>query len=174
VSPSSLLFLLVRVTHVFLAAIWIGAAVYTSYFLMPAIAESGPAGGQVMAAVMRRGVTRFLGIVAGTTIVTGIYLYWRFTGGFDPGVSGSRTGMVFGIGGVAGILAGIVGGGVIGRGAGQLQAIGGRLASLGEGPERAALLRQAGAVQRRMAVGGKVLILLQVIALALMAIGHYV
>lgn len=81
---------------------------------------------------------------------------------------------MFGIGGVAGILAGGVGGGVIGRGAAQLHAMGGRLASVGEGAERAALLQQMGAIQRRMAIGGKVLILLQAIALAMMAIGHYV
>ena len=173
-SPGSLLFLVVRVLHVFLAAVWIGAAVFTSYFLMPAIAESGPAGGQVMAAVARRGITRFLAIVAGTTIVTGIYLYWRFTGGFDPGVSASRSGMVFGAGGVAGIFAAIIGGAVVGRGANELVESGGRMASLSEGPERAALLQRMGGLRQRVAAAGKMVLLLQVIALTLMVIGHYV
>ena len=173
-SPSSLLFLVLRVLHVLTAAVWLGSAIYATYFLAPAVVEAGPAGGQVMAGVLRRGVSRFLGIVAAVTVLTGIYLYWRFTGGFDPGVSGSRTGIVFGMGGVAGILAGVIGGAVVGRSAGQLQESGARLAGLGEGPERAALLQRMGALQRRMAAGSKILIALQVVALVLMAIGHYV
>jgi uncharacterized membrane protein len=98
---NAITFLLIRVSHVLLAAIWLGAVVYTAVFVMPAVAESGPAGGQVMGAIARRGLTAFLGVVAGLTIVSGVWLYWRFTGGFDPAVSASTGGMAFGIGGAA-------------------------------------------------------------------------
>src|SRR5262245_47681375 len=171
---NALLFLFVRVLHVLLAAVWIGSVVYMAAFLGPAVEESGPAGGQVMAALARRGLTRFFGVLGGVTIVSGIWLYWRFTGGFDPGVSASRSGMAFGVGGVAGVIAGIIGGAVVGRGANELVASGARMAGLPEGAERAALAQRMAALRQRMATGTNVMIVLQVIALALMAIGHYI
>jgi len=171
---NAITFLLIRVSHVLLAAIWLGAVVYTAVFVMPAVAESGPAGGQVMGAIARRGLTAFLGVVAGLTIVSGVWLYWRFTGGFDPAVSASTGGMAFGIGGAAGILAGVVGGAVVGRSANELMASAGRMASVPEGPERGALAQRMAALRQRMATGTYILIVLQVIAVALMAIGHYI
>jgi hypothetical protein len=55
--------------------------------------------------------------VAAATVATGVYLLWRFTGGFDAGVITSHAGLAFGTGGAAGILAGVVGGAVVGRNA---------------------------------------------------------
>jgi uncharacterized iron-regulated membrane protein len=47
-------------------------------------------------------------------VLSGIYLLWRFTGGFDGGVLATHAGRAFSIGGAAGILA-LVGGAIIGR-----------------------------------------------------------
>jgi len=58
---SAVIFLLIRVSHILLAAVWLGAVVYTAVFVMPAVAESGPAGGQVMDATARRGLTPISG-----------------------------------------------------------------------------------------------------------------
>ena len=169
-----IVFLSIRVLHVLLAAIWIGAGVYTAVFLTPAVAAAGPAGGQVMVGIVRRGLNAFLGTVGGLTIVSGIWLYWRFTGGFDPGVSSSTGGMAFSIGGVAGILAGVIGGAIVGRSASEMMASAGKMPSLPDGPERGALAQRMAALRQRMATGTYVMIVLQVIALALMAIGHYI
>jgi len=79
---SAVIFLLIRVSHILLAVVWLGAVVYTAVFVMPAVAESGPAGGQVMDAIARRGLTPFLAVVAGLTIVSGV---WR------PGPDGHRA-----------------------------------------------------------------------------------
>jgi len=109
------LFLSLRAAHVLLAAVWVGATVFTSILLMPVIESSGPIGGQIMQSLEKKGMTAFFGAMGGITVLTGIYLYWRFTGGFDPEVSRSHAGMAFGIGGVCGLLAVIIGGSVIGR-----------------------------------------------------------
>jgi len=127
-----------------------------------------------MAALARRRINPFIASIAGMTIVTGIYLYWHFTGGFDPEVSKSHAGMAFGIGGVAGIIAGIIGGAVVGRGAEQMLNIGAQAAKLGDGPEKAALLQRMTALRERVTTAAKIVIVLQTIALSLMAVGHYI
>jgi uncharacterized membrane protein len=116
-TAATALFLLLRVAHVLLAALWVGAVAFTSFFLMPALQDSGPAAGPVMGALMRRKIHVYISSIGGTTVVTGLYLYYRFTGGFDPALSGSMGARVFGLGGVAGIAALIIGGAVVSRSA---------------------------------------------------------
>src|SRR5215467_2277437 len=104
-----------RAVHVLLPAVGIGATVFTSILLMPGIEGWGAIGGQLMQNLEKKGMTPFFAALGGTTVLTGIYLYWHFTGGFDPEVSRSHAGMAFGIGGLCGLLAVIIGGSVIGR-----------------------------------------------------------
>jgi len=167
------LFLSLRAAHVLLAAVWIGATVFTSFLLMPVIENSGPAGGQLMQGLERKGMTAFFAALGGTTVLTGIYLFWRFTGGFDPEVSRSHAGMAFGIGGVAGIIAVIIGGSVIGRSSRKMLALMEQLPKATDA-QKGGLMREADALRQRMKSFGAIVLLLQVIALLLMAVGHYI
>ena len=127
-----------------------------------------------MGAIGRRGLNRYIGALGGVTVLTGIYLYWRFTGGFSPELSASRGAMVFGTGGIAGVLAVITGGAVVGRNAARMEALGGKAVALPEGSERASLMAQSAAARDRVLTGARIVLVLQMIALACMAIGHYV
>jgi len=164
---NSTLFLIVRAAH----AIWIGSHIFSTFMLMPAIDESGPSGGQVMMRINARGIVAYMFSVALLTLASGLVLFWRFTGGFDPAVAATHAGMAFGFGGTAGILAGAVGGGVIGRNAKRVVAIAGRLASLPDGAEKTSLVWQAAALRRRMKLGSQLVTVLQVVAVVLMALG---
>ena len=166
-------FLTMRVLHVLLAAIWVGATVFTTFLLMPVIESSGPAGGQVMMGLNRRKLTPFFAAMGGSTVLTGIYLYWRFTGGFDPEVSRTNAGLAFGIGGVAGILAVIVGGSVVGRSANKLMTLMEQAMKLPE-VQRGPLMKEAESLRQRMKSAGSIVLVMQVIALILMALGHYI
>lgn len=170
----TLLFLTIRVVHVLLAALWLGSAGFVAFLLMPAMEDTGPAGVPMMGAIARRGLNAFMGSLGGITVLTGIYLYWRLTGGFDPALSATRAAMVFGTGGVAGILSVIIGGAVVGRNVRLMGTLGGKAMSMPEGPERAGLMTQMAAARGRAATGGRILLVLQAIALVCMAIGHYV
>src|SRR5690349_12869823 len=139
---ATVIFLTLRAAHVLLAAIWIGATVFTSILLMPVIEGSGPMGGQIMANLERKGMTKFFASIGGTAVLTGIYLYWHFTGGFDPTVSRTNAGMAFGVGGAAGLIALIIGGAVIGRSSRKVLAIMGQVATASE-PQKAALIQEA-------------------------------
>jgi len=173
-NTSSLLFLIVRPLHVLLAAVWIGSGVFMGIMLMPTIEASGPAGGAIMIGMNRKGLVPFFAAISGITVLTGIYLFWRFTGGFDPEISRSHAGMAFGIGGVAGILAAIIGGSVVGRASKQLVEIMTRAMSMPDGAEKGGLMKTAEGLRQRIKSAGNIVLVLQVIALVLMALGHYI
>src|SRR5437016_1076394 len=48
------LLLVLRFSHVFFGALWVGMMAFQTFFLMPALAEVGPESGKFMAALMRR------------------------------------------------------------------------------------------------------------------------
>ncbi len=168
------LFLTIRVLHVLLAAVWFGAAFAMMFFVIPAIKDAKAAGGVVMAAVQRRKYPMIMQSIAGLTVLTGFYLYWRFTGGFDPVLSGSMGGRVFGTGGVAGILALVIGASIVGRTMAKIGDTMAKVATMPDGPEKAALVASIGPMQARAEKFGKLAIALMVIAIVTMSIGHYV
>jgi uncharacterized membrane protein len=167
-------FLAIRAAHVMMAALWIGATVFASALLMPAIDASGPVGGQLMLRLNRRGFHIYMAAISMTTLASGLYLFWRFTGGFDLSVSASHAGLVFGAGGVAGVVAGVIGGAVVGRSGKQLQHLLGHAITIADDQTHRALLRRVETLKRRMKIGTRVVIGLQTVALVCMAVGHYV
>lgn len=167
-------FLTLRVLHILLATFLVGASVATTLFFAPAIKDARGAGGVVMAGIAKRGFMIFMSSVSGLTTLTGIYLYYHFTSGFDPVISGSMPGRVFGTGGLAGILVTIIGGAVIGRNAKKVVALMEKAGPLPDGPEKNLLLQQAAQCQRTMATYGKVSLVLMVIAVVCMSVGHYI
>ena len=170
---NTILFLALRVTHVLCAAVWIGSTGYHLLLLTPVIEQAGSAGGQVMLRLGNR-LGAYMATLSVVTILSGVYLLWRFTGGFDPAVSATHAGVAFGVGGVAGILAGVVGGVVVGRSAEQMMKIMTESISLADGPEKAALMQRAATCRQRMNGGTRAVLALQTTALVLMTLGHYV
>jgi hypothetical protein len=173
-SISSLAFLAVRALHVLLAAAWVGTTAFIYLVLSPALEDVGPSSVTLMAALGRRGLDALMGSVGGLTVVTGIWLYWHFTGGFDPAASATMSARVFGAGGAAGILALIVGGAVVGRTARKMTHLAAKVGATTDVAQRTAISAEVAALKRRMSVWGKTVLALQVVALICMAIGHYV
>jgi hypothetical protein len=170
---SLFLFLGLRALHVLLAATWIGSTIFISTLLAPAVDASGSSGGQVMMNINRRGITAYMGALGGLTIVTGLYLLWHFAGSLGS-VTASHAGIAFGVGGTSGILAGIIGGGVVGRSGVRIATLMREAAGLPDGPAKAELMGRSVPLHRRMKIGTRVVIGLQLVALVLMAVGHYV
>jgi uncharacterized membrane protein len=168
------LFLTLRVFHVLFAAAWLGGAVFTAFFLMPAMQEAGPDAGKVMAALMRRKLPAYIASVSGLTVVTGLYLYWHFTSGFDPALSASRGGQVFGAGGLLGIVAFILAASGVSRSMKQMMKLMGQAASTTDASARSALIERATALRRRARTFATIVAVLLIFAIMAMAAGHYV
>lgn len=66
--------------HVAFGIVWAGGAIAISLFIIPAVVEAGPAGGAVMAGVVKRRLPTFLTFAAAIVVLTGLRLYMiRFT-----------------------------------------------------------------------------------------------
>ena len=171
---TSSVFLTLRVFHILFAAIWLGAVVFISMILMPVLEQAGPEGGAIMGRLEHRGLTKFMASIAGLTILTGIALYWRLTGGFDAGMSSTTEAKVFGAGAVLGLAAAIIGGAVVGRSAKRAAALGAKAASLPDGKEKAAVFAEIQQVRGRLVTFGRIVLILLVLTVTLMSVGHYV
>jgi len=136
------------------------------------VRDVGPAGGQFMITLQRRKLHAFMALTALLTVLTGIWLYWVFTAGLQAQVMFSPGGLAFGIGGLCGLLAMILGGAIMGRGFARMTAISGQMASASEA-ERASHMQEMAALRGRLNLASKFILLLMIVALLLMAVGHY-
>jgi hypothetical protein len=168
------LFLSLRVLHVLLGAAWLGAAVLLSFFLMPAVQDVGPDGGKVVIALVGRRLDAYIASIAGLTVLSGLYLYWHFTDGFDPSISSTMGGQVFGAGGVLGLVSAIIGGRVVARNMKKAVALMTQSTGVADAAARSALMAQAMLYRQKAATGGRVVAFLLIVTIMLMALGHYV
>lgn len=101
--------IVLRFVHVVSGAIWVGMMAFMTLFLMPALNEAGPEGGKLMAALQRRRVPVYLPILAVVTIVSGLWLFQRLSGGQFTALLATPTGLALGLGGLASILGFVIG-----------------------------------------------------------------
>ncbi len=167
------IFVAVRTLHILVAALWVGAGLFLTLFLMPTLRQLGTGGDTVHDGLERRGMGGFMAAVAVLTVLSGVWLYWVMTSGFDRSVIASNRGIMFGLGGLAGLLAAIIGGAVIGRGLKQIQELGRHLAGLTDDAERDAHLQTLARLRLRTARASLCDSVLLVTALLLMTLGHY-
>jgi uncharacterized membrane protein len=150
--------LTIRVVHVLGACIWLGAAFFIAWFLMPAMREAGPDGGKVMAAVQKRGWVVLMPVIATITVLTGFWLYRPYMG------AEGNAAKYLGFGGVLGVIALVIGGGVVGRSMSKAD-------KLSANP---ATMAQAGALRARAMTWVRIMSVLVIVTAILMTIAMYV
>jgi uncharacterized membrane protein len=164
------IYLMIRVLHVLMGAVWVGWTVFLVMFLQPAVLETGPEGAKVMAAVERRGFVASIPIVAALSILSGLWLYWRYTAGFSPSISQSHAGMAFGAGGALAIISAILGGAVVSRLAKKANTLSQEAATMPEGANRTAKVAGALELRTRMLAFTRIIAVLLITTVALMSI----
>jgi uncharacterized membrane protein len=167
------IFLSVRVLHILLGATWMGMAFFVVVFLMPAVRDAGPAGGQVMMGIGKRRLPAFIASISGLTVLTGLWLYWRYTDGFSPAGSATMGARIFGAGGVLGIIATALAGAVVGKNMKRAIALGTELQTA-EPSRHAGLVTQIATHRDKAAGGARIVLALLIATFILMAMGHYV
>ena len=163
-----------RLVHVLAGVFWVGAALFTAFFLAPSLRAAGPAAGPVMqqiAPVRRLPLYMITGMAL--TILSGISLYWRASGGFSNGWMGTGPGMAFGTGGALAILAGLIGVTVASPAARRSGALAAAMGKAG-GPPSAEQAAEMQRLQRRMALGMTLVAWLLLLATAAMAVARYI
>lgn len=159
-----------RIIHIFGGVFWAGSAFLLVGFLSPAVAQAGPAGPKVMQRLILG--TRFTivtTLAAILAVLSGLLLYWRASNGLQGAWISTGTGIIFTLGGLAGLVA-LFTGATLGQ-------TSGKLARLGAGIEGAPTPEQAAeiqALQARLQTLGTVTSVLLVVTLIGMATAQYV
>ena len=168
-----MLIVILRLIHIVLGAVWVGMAVFTAVFLGPAMQDAGPQGGKVMEALVKRGMMTAMPILALGTILSGIWLYWMMSAGFQPSFVHSRLGLALGLGGLMSILGFGLGITVTRPAMVRIAAITQGLATATES-ERAQQMNEIARLRARGTMASKVGTVLLVLATAAMAVARYI
>jgi uncharacterized membrane protein len=101
-----MLMIVLRLIHVLAGVFWAGSVIFVAAFLIPAVAASGPGGGQVIQQVMAvLKYPRAAGIAAVLTILAGGTMYWHDMKISTTGWAGSAPGITYGIGALSALVA---------------------------------------------------------------------
>lgn len=162
-----------RLVHVVSAVLWVGIMFFTVFFLMPAVQEAGPEGGKVMKALAGRGLMTFVPVVALTTVITGVWLYWRASMGFDLDWIHSATGETFALGGFSAIIAYVLGITIVRPSMMRSATIMQSLSGVTDDAERERKVSEAERLRTRSRVAGRVVAGLLLFSTAAMAVARY-
>ncbi len=162
-----------RLIHVVGGAFWVGAMMFLTFFLAPAIRDAGPDGAKVMGGIARRKFMQIMPVVAILTMLSGIYLYWRVSAGFNYDYMRSGPGHAYAMGGILALLAFILGLTVTRPAMMKAMTL---LQSAATAPpsEKEAMLAEAQALRVRSTKAGVVVAWMLILAVVGMAIGRYV
>lgn len=162
-----------RLLHIVFGVLWVGFACFVPFILLPALTEAGPgAAGPLMGALQRRGLPKIMSAFAGITVLAGILLLWKVSGGFRPEFMGSHMGIVLSTGALAALIAFAIGMMVVKPAMTKAGMLSEGLATASDS-ERAALMTTIGALRARGASGGKWVAWLLILAAAAMGAARY-
>jgi uncharacterized membrane protein len=167
-----LLLLTARVLHVVLGVFWAGTLIFLALFLGPSIRDAGPAGGAVMAGLMKRRFMDLLPAAAILTVLSGIWLFWHASAGLGSGYMRSGPGMAYQIGGTTALLAIILGITIVRPSTLRAMALS-QAAASASGEEQKSALAQAQAFRMKAAATTRWVALLLAITVVMMAVGRY-
>lgn len=162
-----------RIIHVLTGVFWVGAMAFVSAFLIPSLAEAGPDAGKVMAALQRRKFMIVMPVVGVLTMLSGIWLYWRASSGFQVDYMKSGPGHAYAFGALFAIAAFVVGMTYTRPAMMKATELGQAAANASEA-DRPAIMAQVQALRVRGARGGRLVAWLLALAALTMAVGRYV
>lgn len=162
-----------RLLHIVLGSIWVGIIVFNAIFLGPTVAELGPDGGKVMGALQRRGMMTFLPAIGLLTLLSGAWLLYQASIGFEGAYFRSGPGHAYSMGGGLAILGFLLGVGVMRPAMMRVMAIAQGMAQVTDDAPRAAHQAEMQKLRARASTMGRVIAGLLVLATALMAVARY-
>jgi uncharacterized membrane protein len=165
--------LVLRLVHILGGMIRVGSGIFNSFFLLPTLAQVGPAAGQVIAGLQRRRLFTILPIVALLTILSGVRLMQITSGGFSPAYFASTSGRTYAWSGLAAIVGFLVGVVIARPAAMRAASVGATLAGTTDQAARAPLVASLERLRRTSSIASSVSVGLVVLAAAGMAVARY-
>lgn len=162
-----------RVIHIVLGVYWAGTIFFVVTFLEPVARGAGPAAGPVMLGLRQRRYFEILPAVAALTILSGLVLLWKVSGGLSGTWMGSRAGMTLQIGATAALVGFAIGAGVMRPATLRAMDLMPTAQQLPEGPERGARMEEIQALRLRARTAARWVGGLLLIAVGAMAVARY-
>lgn len=164
--------IVLNLIHILAGVFWAGAILFLALFVGPAVNAAGPAGGAFMHKLMTE--TRFsMAIAAGgvLTVLTGLVLYWLVSNALSSNWILTGHGLAITLGGIAGILAAVVGATVSKRANLRIGALAAEIQAGGK-PPSSAQQSELQNLKNTMRMGSTLSALLVLIALTGMALAR--
>jgi uncharacterized membrane protein len=164
--------IVLRLVHILAGVFWVGTIFLLAGFLMPTARSVGPESGRFMQHLMlRRRLPVFLAIAMLLTVLSGFIMYARMAAATYGTWASTAPGIGYGVGGLAAILAAIMGGAISGPAARRMAAIGQQAsASGGLSVEQQAEMQR---LQGRAALGSRATAGFLAVSVGAMAIARY-
>ena len=167
-----MLTLVLRFSHVFFGALWVGMMAFQVFFLGPALAEAGPDAGKVMGGLMKRRIPVIMPIFALITLVSGMWLFQRMSGGNMGALMADPMGKAFAFGGAVALIAFLIG--VIVMRPAMMRSMKLMEAMPAASPaERASMQAELQRLRARGNILGNVVAVMLLVTLAAMAVARY-
>ena len=168
------LLVVLRLIHILSGVYWAGTMFFFVTFLEPSLRSLGPDGGKVMVRFFERGYLKLVPVIAVVTLLSGLWLLWILSEGFNATYMGSALGMALSTGAALAIVAFLVGMTVMRPAAASIWDIARKLPQEPDESTRNALMAEMGKLRARTVLGARVVFALLVGAVALMAVARYV
>jgi uncharacterized membrane protein len=165
--------LVLRLVHIILGVFWAGTVFFLVLFLAPAMGRVGPDSGKVMVQINKARFFEIMPLAALITILSGTWLMWIDSNGFGAPFFGSHWGVSLTVGGVAALMAFLVGTLIMRPATLRMLALGPRLGAAQSDEERGALGAQMDVLRRRSRTSSVWVAWLLLLAVAAMAGARY-
>lgn len=164
---------ILRLVHILSGVYWAGTIFFFVTFLEPSLRSLGPDGGKVMIRFFERGYLKLIPFFAFVTVLSGLWLLWIVSGGFDAAWMGSGSGIALSTGGALAIIAFVIGMVILRPAAARSWAVARQLAQEADEAARNALMAEMGRLRNRNLRSGRLVFSLLVVAVGLMATARY-
>jgi hypothetical protein len=165
--------LILRLIHIVAGAVWVGAAIFVTFLLMPVLGGLGPTAGAVMAGLQKKGLFVVLPVLAILTILSGLRLIWIVSGGFNGSYFATPAGATYAVAGGTAILAFVLGFTLSRPLGARMGALAAQLGQAGTEDEKARLGRELAATRQMSTRVGYFVTALLFVATAGMAVARY-
>jgi uncharacterized membrane protein len=164
--------IVLRLLHVVGGVLWVGTGVFNGVYLLPALGASGPAAGSVIGHMRDRKLFTVLPIIALLTVLSGFRLMWLTSGGFPAAYFASTRGATYAAGGVAALIAFLLGVLVVRPAAVRTGQLAERVATA-DASQRETVAKEMAALRGRSTSVGNVVTVLLLASAAAMAVARY-
>ena len=169
-----MLMILLRLIHILAGITWVGAVIFTAFFLFPALQGDPATAGKVMAGLARRRYMQVMPAAALLTILAGLWMIWITSGGHMDMYMQTASGHTFTMAGGLGILGFLLGIFVARPRGMKAMAIGKEMATVTDPAERIRLQEEMQKLQKQSGIVTMLVTILVLVAAAGMAIARYV